>query len=157
MKINSLLLIALQSVCLAFSGCSLSTSSSSIADSSESSTSISTSINNSSESISTSSQSLFGKGEESVEKTVDSYQEDISTLSAIYAESAGSTRDFQRELGQISSSHGIVDWENNYATFKAIGRGLRSAQVSEDSIDGLPFLQGLSGSPHYPEILAGLR
>jgi len=157
MKINSLLLIALQSVCLIFSGCSLSTSSSSIADSSESSTSISTSINNSSESISTSSQSLFGKGEESVEKVADSYQEDISTLSVIYVDSAGSARDFQRELGHISSGHGVIDWENNVATFKAIGRGLRFAQVSEDSINGLLFLQGLSGSPHYSEILAGLR
>ena len=140
MKKSNLMLIALLFVCLIFSGCSFSTSS-----------------KTSSESSSSPSTSSSDQGESSVQKTSSSYEEDVAALSILYVGSAGSAQDFQRELGQISNSHGIVDWENNSGTYKAIGIGLNRAKISEAAIETLPFLQGMSNSPHYSQILEGYK
>ena len=136
---NNVIVITFLSVCLVFSGCSFSTSS-----------------KNSSES----SSSSGGGGEKSVEsvkKISSSLQEDVETLAILYVGSAGSAQDFQRELGQICSRHGIVDWENSAATFKAIGAGLKRAGVSEDSIDVFPFIYELRGFPLYSHIPEGFN
>lgn len=92
-----------------------------------------------------------------MQKTSSSYEEDVAALAILYVGSAGQTQDFQRELGQISNSHGIVDWENNPGTYKAIGIGLNRAKISKASIEALPFLQGMSNSPHYSKILDGYK
>lgn len=140
MKKSNLALIALLSVCLIISGCSFSRSS-----------------KHSSKSSSSPSRSSSGKSQKSVEKVSNSYQEDVAALSILYVGSAGSALDFQRELSEVSSKHGIVDWENNPGTFRAIGVGLKRARVSKDSLQTLPFLQGVSNSHHYSQILAGFK
>ncbi len=140
MKKSRLALIALVAVCLVFSGCSFSKSSKA-----------------SSKSSSSPSRSSSGDGEKSVEETSSSYQEDVASLANLYVGSAGSAQNFQRELGEVSSRYGIVDWENNPGTFKAIGAGLKRAGVPKDSLQTLPFLQGISNSHLYSQILAGYK
>ncbi len=140
MKKSSLALIAFLSFCLILSGCSFSKSS-----------------KNSSKSSSSPSRSSSGGDKEEVKKTSDSYQEDVAALAILYVGSSDSSLNFQRELSEISSRHGIVDWENNPGTFKAIGVGLKRARVSKDSLQTLPFLQGVSNSHHYSQILAGFK
>lgn len=89
-----------------------------------------------------------------MKKTSNSYQEDVAVLTILYVGSTGSSMDYERELTQISNAHGIVDWESKLETFEAIGDGLKRAKVSKDSIETLPFLQGVSNSPHYSQMLA---
>ena len=140
---NNLIMIAFLSVCLVFTGCSFSTSS-----------------KTSSESSSSPSRSSGGDVEESAEsvkKTSSSLQEDVETLTILYVGSAGSAQDFQRELAQTCSRHGIVDWENSAATFKAIGAGLKRAGVSKGSIDVFPFIYELRSLPLYPHISEGFN
>lgn len=138
MRHNNLNTITLLIICLAFSGCSFSYSSEAI----------STSISSPSKSSSSS------QGEETVKKTSSSFNEEVTALTILYVGSSGPTVDFQRELGQIANSHGISDWESTANTYKAIGDGLKRAKVSDKTIEVLPFLQGLKGSPHYSQVTA---
>lgn len=143
MKKNNLIVVAFLSLCLVFTGCSFSTSSKTSSDSSSSP-----------------SRSSSGEGEEnaeSVKKTSSSLQEDVETLTILYVGSAGSPQDFQRELDQTCSRHGIVDWGNSAATFEAIGAGLKRAGVSEDSIDVFPFIYELRSFPLYSHIPEGFN
>ncbi len=140
MKKNSLVLIGLMALGLVMNGCSFSDSS-----------------KHSSRSSTSPSRSSAGGGEQRVQKVAQNYQEDVAALTLLYVGSEGSSIDFQRELGQISKNYGIVDWENTPETFTAIGIGLKRGMISADSIESLPFLQGLSGPPHYSQIMKGYR
>lgn len=143
--------ITLLITCFVFSGCSFSTSSESISTSIDG---ISTSIDGISTSIfSPSNSSSSSQGEETIKKTSNSFNDEVTALTILYVGSSDSTIDFQRELGQIASSHGINDWANSANTFKAIGDGLKRAKVSEETIASLPFLQGLKGSQHYYQVI----
>ncbi len=122
-----------------------------------SSCSFSTSSKHSSKSSSSSCRSSSKQGEESANKTSASYQEEVSALAILYVGSMGSAQDFQRELSQVASAHGIGDWQNTESTFKAIGLGLKRAKISVDSISGLSFMEGLSSSPFYPQIKAAYQ
>jgi hypothetical protein len=111
-------------------GCSISYS---VGKSSDSVKSISDSI---SDSISNSS----GSSDEDDEDK-EAYRNDVTQFTLVYAESAGSSRDFMREIGRIAESHGITDWEREKITFIAIGAGLRQAGVENKEFAELGFLK----------------
>lgn len=98
-----------------------------------------------------------GDGGEFVKATTNSYQEEIASLTSLHVGSQTDSKDFQRELGQISISYGVADWENRMKTYDAIGMGLQRANVTLAQIDSLEFLQGLSDSVYYSHITMGLE
>lgn len=141
MKKRIVQLVALIAVCLFVCGCSFSKSSSASSKSS------------SSPSRSSSKASAPAKEK----STITGYKDEVVSLTILYVGSRGSSLDFQRELGEISSRHSIADWEKNAETFRAIGLGLKRSKVPESSFQSLPFLQDLNTSPIYKEIMQGYR
>ena len=143
MKKHSIILLTLSVICLIISGCSFSHSSKSSSKGSKASFK------------SSSSPSRWSSGNKNnAVKTADSYQNETAALASLYANFDGTSHDFQRDLSMISRRHGIVDWENNTQTFKAIGVGLKRSGVSKDSIKTLSFLQGDNIFDHYSDILS---
>ncbi len=128
--------VVLMSCCLIISGCSFSTSS-----------------KHSSKSSSSPSRSSSGGGDENAAKISNSLDEEVEALAILYVGSSGSAYDFQRELSQIASGHGVVDWEGHAPIYSAIGKGVKRAGVSQKSLATLPFLQGMTTSPFYSKIV----
>jgi len=62
--------------------------------------------------------------------TPSAYQHDVSDYTAKFAASEGNVQSFQRDLSSIAEGHGVTDWEQDDATYLAIGRGLAKAGVS---------------------------
>lgn len=140
MKKSNMILIALMALGLVMYGCSFSDSS-----------------RHSSRSSTSPSRSSARAGEQKVHKVEQNYQDDVAALTLLYIGSEGSSVDFQRELGQISKSYGIVDWENAPETFIAIGTGLKRGMIPVGSIESLPFLEGLTEGQYYSQIMQGYR
>ncbi len=136
-----IVLMVLIPVCLIISGCSFSKWSkhSSISSSSP---------------FRWSSRSSKG-GQNSVQTAANSYSDEITALTVLYAKSGGTSKGFQRELSIVSGSYGIVDWENDVLTYESIGMGLKQSGVSDQSIKNLPFLQTDNFIDHYSQILSG--
>ena len=108
--------------------------------------SISYSVDSSSDSISASSDSLTsfssssGSGKEEVEAALQRFQDDIKGLTLLFLQNNGAPRDFERQLGIVATSYGIVDWENEVATYHGIGSGLRQFGVEKPDVGVQPFL-----------------
>jgi hypothetical protein len=96
-----------------------------------------------------------GSGEASVLATQDSFLEQVSAITVLYAKSRGAAAEYQGEIGAAAQRHGITFWEGNTAVYQAIGRGLGRAQVPREAIPHLPFLQDLKTSALYSHILTG--
>jgi hypothetical protein len=108
-------------------GCSISASSWSLSKSSRSS----------SHSSDSSSSSSPGAAERA-------YQEDVTDYTRAYAKSGGGDfRAFQSDLARLAEEHGITNWEENPATYTAIGEGLGSADVSDAAL--MAYKRNLSG------------
>ena len=96
-------------------GCSFSYSSKSSSKSSLSSSKSSASI------LSSPSSSLT---EEEI------YQEDIMDYTSAYLHKEKFDRDtFNRGISEIATDHGVISWEQDDATYVAIGRGLKEADL----------------------------
>ena len=109
-------------------GCSISASSGSLSKSSRSS----------SHSSDSSSSSSPGAAERA-------YQEDVLDYTRAYAKSGGGDfRAFQADLARLAEEHGITNWEENPATYTAIGEGLGSAKVSDGEL--MAYKRNLSGA-----------
>lgn len=108
-------------------GCSFSASSWSLSKSSRSS----------SHSSDSSSSSSPGAAERA-------YREDVSDYTRAYAKSGGGDfRVFQADLAKLAEEHGITNWEENPATYSAIGEGLGGAKVSDAEL--MAYKRNLSG------------
>jgi len=108
-------------------GCSLSVSSWSLSKSSRSS----------SHSSDSSSSSSPGAAERA-------YRDDVEDYTRAFVKShGGDLRGFQADLARIAQEHGITNWEENRATYEAIGEGLGSAHVSDAEL--LAYKRNLSG------------
>jgi hypothetical protein len=95
-------------------GCSVSVSS----------WSLSKSVRSSSRSSDSSSSSSPGAAERA-------YREDVADYTRAFAKShGGDFRGFQADLARLAEEHGITNWEENPATYTAIGEGLAGAEVS---------------------------
>lgn len=108
--------------------------------------SISYSVDASSDSIAASSGSITsfsdssGSGKEEAEAALQRFQDDIKGLTLLFLQDNGAANDFERQLGKVATSYGIVDWENEAATYNAIGSGLRQFGIEEPEVGVQPFL-----------------
>lgn len=59
------------------------------------------------------------------------YQRDVTDYTAKVVASEADVQAFQRDLSAIAEGHGVTDWEQDEATYLAIGRGLAKAGLSE--------------------------
>ena len=62
--------------------------------------------------------------------TPSAYQRDVTDYTAKFAASDGDVPSFQRDLSAIAEGHGVTDWEQDDATYLAIGSGLAKAGVT---------------------------
>jgi hypothetical protein len=119
------------SAAFALSGCSISDSAGSISDSAGS-------IANSSESISDSSTSS-SKSDEKKKKIDDNrYENEVQDFTVTYMRTNASHGDqnaFMKGISDVASQNGIVDWEANPKTYRAIGKGLKKAKISGTQLD----------------------
>jgi hypothetical protein len=108
-------------------GCSISASS----------WSVSKSVRSSSHSSDSSSSSSPGAAERA-------YREDVSDYTRAYAKSGGGNfQGFKSDLAKLAEEHGITNWEENPATYTAIGEGLGSAGVSAAAL--MAYKRSLAG------------
>jgi hypothetical protein len=111
------LLILVMAAAALLSACSFSASSKS---SSTSSGSISDSAS--------SPSSLVSSGKKDKQE---SYQADIRDYTAEFVRAAGGNlEDFQVRMGKIAEAYGVAQWQEDRATYVAIGKGLRKAALS---------------------------
>jgi hypothetical protein len=111
---------------LSLNACSISNSSGSISDSGGSLAKSSGNISDSSTSSS--------KGETTEKKADDNrYANEAQDYTVTYMRANAvsfNKNAFMKGLSDIASQHGIVDWEANPKTYRAIGKGLRKARIS---------------------------
>lgn len=89
------------------------------------------SIAGSFDAISTSSGT--GSTEPTPNKT--SYRRDLRQYAAVFVKSPGTREEFLRGVTRIAEDHGITHWEAEVVTPRAIGEGLRDANLSETEMD----------------------
>ena len=108
-------------------GCSISASSWSVYKS----------VRSSSRSSDSSYSSSPGAAEEA-------YREDVSDYTRAYAKSGGGDfQGFKSDLARLAEEHGITNWEENPATYTAIGEGLGKAKVSDAAL--MAYKRSLAG------------
>ncbi len=148
-KKQSLYIALLCAASLIQTGCSISysleKSSDSVSASLDSITSIST------------SSSGGGEEETKIKETGTVYEEDVAAVTVLYVSREKSTDDYQRQITAIAKNHGISDWEQEESTFFGMGKGLRRAGVSEDSIANLPFFRSMTKSSQYSNVITGYK
>lgn len=118
------------SAVLALGGCSISDSVGSISDSAGS-------IAKSSESISDSSTSS-SKSKDAKETDDNRYENEVQDFTVTYMRTNSSRADqhaFMEGISDVASQNGIVDWEANPKTYRAIGKGLKKAKVTGAQYD----------------------
>jgi hypothetical protein len=64
-----------------------------------------------------------------------SYQRDVRQYAAVFVKGTGTTDEFLRGVARIAEDHGITHWESDAMTPRAIGAGLRDANLSEAQMD----------------------
>ncbi len=119
------------STVISLSSCSISNSAGSISDSSGS-------LANSSESISDSSKSSSEREEKEVKADDSRYENEIQDFTVTYMRTNSSLTDqngFMKGISDVASQNGIVDWEANPKTYRAIGKGLKKAKISAVQYD----------------------
>jgi hypothetical protein len=96
------------------------------------------SLSYSSESLSKSVSSPFTSSSGSSGGKADAaYLDEVRSFSAGFATSGGDATAFRRGLGSIAERRGIHDWEDDDATCKAIGQGLKRAGLTQDKAKAL--------------------
>ncbi len=123
----------------------------------KSSDSVSTSLDSITSLTSISTSSSSGGDEPQAEATVNLYEEDVAAVTVLYVSREGKNVEYQRRIAAIAKNHGISDWEREEGTFLAMGRGLRRAGISEDSIPNLPFFHSIAQGPHYSTVLSAYK
>lgn len=111
---------------------------------------ISTAVTSLSDSVSGSSDSLSSGGEDAASAA---YRRDVQDLAATCVASGVSSEVFLRDLAGLAERHGVVDWEREAGTYRAIGAGLRQAGLDEPGMRA--FESDLAGVP--ADVRAALR
>lgn len=124
----TLVLCAAAALVFAASGCSISMS---ISKSTEWSS-------DSSESSSDSSRSSSGSSspDDDTDTAVIEYQDDVREHTAAFANSGGEPEQLLASLGPVARRHGILDWEADPSSYRAIGEGLAEAGVDDEDFQG---------------------
>lgn len=121
--------------------------------------SISYSTGKSSDSISASSDSISDSsdsgGDGAADAAANNYTEDVMVATARYVSSQKDDEWFLQAISTIARSHGIVDWEREQLTYKAMGKGLKQAGVDEKAISTLAYFHALPNRADYLLVLKG--
>ncbi|MBL4903544.1 MAG: putative lipoprotein [Desulfocapsa sp.] len=126
--------------------------------------SISYSLEKSSDSVSASldsitsiSTSSSGGEDEKVSATSTVYEEDVAAATVLYVGRNKTTDEYQRQVTNIAKNHGISNWEQEQSTFLGMGKGLRRAGVSRDSIANIPYFRSMvaDNSTSYSKVIKG--
>lgn len=121
----------------------------------KSSDSVSTSLDSLTSLTSISTSSSSGEEEGKVAAMGSLYEEDVAAVTVLYvSRDKNNNTEYQRRIAYIAKRHGISDWEQEESTFLAMGRGLRRAGVSEESITELPFFRSITEGTHYSTVLS---
>ncbi len=137
-RLNKLGLVTVASIAtLWLSGCSISDSVGSLSRSSES-------FSDSSKSSSKSSESDTQKPDNTA------YEHEVKDFTVTYLRTNSGVVDrngFMKGISDIASQNGIVDWEANPKTYRAIGKGLKKAKITSAQYDAFKriFTDGDSG------------
>ncbi len=123
--------------------------------------SISYSTGKSSDSISASLDSISDSsdsgGDGEADAAVNNYTEDVMVATAQYVTSQKDDKWFLQAISNIARSHGIVDWEREQLTYKAMGKGLKQAGVDEAAISTLAYFHTLPNRTDYLLVLKGFH
>jgi len=96
------------------------------------------SISASSESLSKSVSSPFKSSSNSSGESEDTgYQDEVRSFTAGFARSGSDAEAFRRGVASIATRRGIHDWEDDDQTCRAIGAGLRQAELGRDRAEAL--------------------
>ncbi len=126
--------------------------------------SISYSLEKSSDSVSASldsftsiSTSSSGGEDDKVSAAITVYQEDVAAVTVLYVSRNEKSDEYQRQVSSIARNHGISDWEQERSTYIGMGKGLRRAGVSQDSITSLPYFSSMvdESTTQYSELIKG--
>lgn len=104
------------------------------------------SFSDSSKSFSDSSSAIFSSGSSSPDGD-NSYETEVAEYTAAYVKSTSEVTDYKaffKGISDIAAEKGINNWPNNEETYKAIGMGLRKANVKGFSYD--TYKRNLAGS-----------
>jgi len=78
-------------------------------------------------------------------KTGEKYKQEIQDYTEAYVKSSEADyASFQKGLTDIADSHGVVDWEQDSATYFAIGKGLKKAGIEGVAYE--TYKKNLTGS-----------
>jgi len=84
-----------------------------------------------SDSVSSISQSVSGSvSSSSPGGSERAYRQDVADYTAAHIKAGGDFSSFQVDLAKLAEQHGITNWEENMATYEAIGQGFAKAKVS---------------------------
>ena len=121
--------------------------------------SISWSFGKSSDSLSSISNSSSGNGEKETKpkETSSLFMDDVTEATVLYVSQGKNNTEFQDNVTSIAKNHGINDWEGNEKTFAAMGKGLKLAGVSEDTINDYTYFNHLSSEPNYKYVVEGFK
>jgi hypothetical protein len=117
---------------LFLNACSISDSVGSISDSAGSSAKSSGSVSDSSGSSSKTDK------KDDKEANGERYENEVQDFTVTYMRTNADhveQRSFMKGISDVASQNGIVDWEANPKTYRAIGKGLRKARVSGAQYD----------------------
>jgi hypothetical protein len=73
------------------------------------------------------------------------YREDVSDYTAAHLQSAGTPDELRRQIAKLAEQYGITDWEQNEATFRAVGQGVAKAGYRQVQVDA--FKNNLAKTP----------
>jgi len=100
----------------------------------------------SSDSSSDSSTSPFRSSSSSSPQEVSSaYGDEVRTYTAGYARAGGQVDDaYRKQLTEIAKKYGVSNWQDEKATFRAVGEGLGQAGAAQSQVDA--YMNALAGN-----------
>lgn len=110
------------------------------------------SVSGSLDSLSSISTSFGGSAAE-LAGAVRLYMEDVSTLTRLYIQDGGTRQSYQQDLTDLAEGYGILAWEAEPATWRAIGIGLHRSGVKGEKLESITFLP----PAHHHLIYAGFN
>ncbi len=112
----------------------------------------------SSGSVSESASSPFRSSSRSLESKQQSFDREVADYTAEFAKSSrGDIQSFRAKIGKLAEKNGIVNWEEDRATYVAIGKGLRKAGLTQPQYEAFKGSLGNSEAWKMDAIREGYR
>lgn len=63
--------------------------------------------------------------------------DEVSSATTLWAQRGEDVDTLRRDIGRITAAHGVSDWEQHPATYRAIGVGLRRSELRRSSLESV--------------------